>query len=155
MLNATQSTDTSSDTQAPRASSVRRAALSQLRQAIQLLEVVADCVAPHVRQPPSWSAPHEAIVTGRVEGRFRLGLRIADLTAVLIGRDGRVMTRCPLDGIPGGLAGQTLLRGIQGHFGLHGHTLTRAPAGTFQCAPITRTLSGGGCPVELARCALG
>ncbi|MCA9548297.1 MAG: hypothetical protein KC613_28030 [Myxococcales bacterium] len=130
------------------------AAVTQVRRGVQLIAAVADCVAPHARRPPQWSPVHEAIVTGRVEGRFRLGLRVADLTMLLIGSDGREMTRCPLDGLPGGIAGQTLLRGIQGHFGLHGHTLTKAPAGTFQLAAVEAALAEGDRPVELARLAL-
>lgn len=155
MLNMTQTTQPGSSGTPRVSGSTRQSALNQVRQATQLLVAVADCVAPHARRPPHWSLRHEAIVTDRIEGRFRLGLRVADMTALLIGRDGRVMTRCPLDGVPGGIAGQTMLRGIQGHFGLHGHTLTKAPADTFQVAPVAQALRTGSEAMELAKAALG
>lgn len=132
----------------------RAQATAELRRAVGLAEAVADSVAPHHRSDASWSPEHGAIVTGRVEGRFRLGVRVEDLTVLIIDRQDKVMTRCALEGVPGFAAGQTLLRGIQGHFGLHGHTLSKTPKVTFSRAPVALALGMGATVEELATAAL-
>ncbi len=122
--------------------------------------MVCNCCAPSPTPwrpigaaPPHWSEQHDAIVTDRIEGRFRLGIRLSDFTALLIDRDG-TLTRCGLDGLPGVAAGQTLLRAIQGHFGLHGHTLVRVPTATFNAHPVREALAEGSPAAALAAAAL-
>lgn len=46
----------------------------------------------------TWSAAHEAMVQGLVDGSFRPGLRLRDLTVVMIDAEGRVFTEFPLRG---------------------------------------------------------